>query len=297
MRGPGFAAIGVGTLLALVLGASPALALCTGSGDDTVALNALVQAGGRVTLPPGKCLVSSLNATNLVGAVIQGQGPGRTYLLPIPGATAAVVDLTGSSFVTLRDLQIGIGPGEPAAPQYPTVTSAGLLTAQRAGDASCNRLVLDNVQVTGSYTGWAWYNLGCASSEVRSSAFWNFHEPAAGVVTFTSKNIWGMTSAYRAIQTGIEYAADWAFFGTEMHADRLAGGAIAYPTFVCHACSAVKFYGRTIAGSGPAYVWTQTSDGMAVGPLYFYGVTFYSDNGTPAATTFGGTSATIYSVP
>ena len=289
--------VGLFALWTFFIGVRPAAALCTGTGDDTAALNTMVQAGGIVTLPAGKCLVSSLNATNLAGAVIQGQGPGRTYLLPLPGTTAAVVDLTGSSFVTLRDLQIGIGPGEPAAPQYPTVTSAGLLTAQRAGNASCNRLVIDNVQVTGSYTGWAWYNLGCASSEVRSSAFWNFSEVGAGTVTFTSKNIWGMGSLYQAIQAGLEYAADWAFFGTEMHADRLAGGAIAYPTFVCHACSAVKFYGRTIAGSGPAYVWTQTSDGMAVGPLYFYGVTFYSDNGTPAAATFGGTPTTIYSYP
>mgnify|MGYP001565858239 CR=1 FL=1 len=251
--------------------AAPAWAVCSG-GDDTAALNALVQAGGEVVLPAGTCHVTSLNATNLIGAVIRGQGPGRTILIPTPGAWAAIVDLTGSYYVRLADLTIGtwyLGT-TPIAP-------AGLLTAQRAGDMSSNRLVLDNVTISGCFSGWAWYNFGVASSSVRDSAFWNFCGPA---VTFTSSNIWGMWSQYQALTPGIAYAADWKIVSTEMHADRVEGGAGSV-TFVCAGCSSLRLIGCTLAGSGPALVWGQTVDGVAPGTVYTYGTFGYSDNGTP----------------
>jgi len=84
-----------GAALALLLFAVPALAsVCGGRTDDTRELNALLRAGGSVTLPAGHCLVSG-TLLMPAGTVLRGAGEGVTVIQAAPGADDPTLAIDG----------------------------------------------------------------------------------------------------------------------------------------------------------------------------------------------------------
>lgn len=267
------------TLMMLAIMAFPVVSLapaCLGT-DDTAFIQSFIDSGTQMSA--GRCVVGPLNVTNRVAPMVVGRGVGVTLLLP-RDAHSVVLDLTGSSFPEVRNLQIG-------DQSWPVVAQVGILMAQAHGNSAANRHVLTNVQVTGWYEGAAIYNYGVASSTIIASAFWNF-QPNAPTAIWTSDNNWAIQSPFALISNALEYATDWTFLGVEFHHDLLASGPSNQPTFVCRGCSSIRHIGGTIAGSGPMLVMFLDMAGAANAWLTYVGVGFYSDNGTPPGAIFGG---------
>jgi len=183
-----------------------------GSADDTPAINAAVSSNYAYVRLIGPCNVTSINLTNKQGIILEGEGNLRTRLQPLTSG-AQVIDLTGSSNITLRNFWL-------CGVCSPTVTPwSGIFAAQMQGNYNSDSIFIEHVRVDGKYQSAAFYNLGVASSTVTTSQFYNSNPSM--VVLFTANNYFGGTSAYQTVSTTQYVPSDWTFVGSEIHSQKL----------------------------------------------------------------------------
>jgi hypothetical protein len=255
----------------LMLAHSTALAqtpVRCGTGDDTAAVQAAINTN-VVLLPNGPCYVSQLNGINKVGLFISGFGL-NSELVPIRSGVNAVLDLTGSSHVILKDFRIC---GDCAPSISPTVA---LLLAQAQGSASSDALRIQNVRIDGCSSLASIYNLQVPSSRMLNSQIYN---RCGFTMIHTGNNFFGAASAFVKINAANNMVpSDWDIFGTEVHQLNTAtpqsaiwlGGVNGY-----------RHFGGNISSSNhPVSINAVAINGVVVGPnhLIFDGTTFYSDS-------------------
>jgi Pectate lyase superfamily protein len=250
----------------VVLGADP-----TGSTDSTAAIQSAItqaknQVGGKVHLPAGQYLVSSLNLTNLSGLAFEGDGVNVTRINPT-SSSGVVMDLTGSSNVTLKGFQIGYY-NQSAVPK------AAILLAQVASGSS-TEILFEDIYVSGSYSVATLYDYGVPSSHFLNSRFYNYDSAAVPTVYLTQSNAASVTSAFSTITTGNLSTSDLTFTGCEIHDFTQNSGA---GTVWLDGANQISWFGGNIScyKNGPAFVNIKTS---STG-LSFHGVTFYADSGS-----------------
>ncbi len=270
-------------LAPLILLSVPAsAAVVCGTADDTPAIQAAIDAGGKVVLPAGDCRVTSLNVTNRQGVTLEGQGTLATRLIPIQSGKV-VLDLTGSSNITLRDFRL-CGYCDMAI-----VSTIGILNAQSTLGYNSDVTGIVRVRVDGNFSLAAWYVHGVASSYASYAQFYNYQ---AGVPTviFTGNNFFGAASAFTTIDNTNSYPpSDWTLTQTEIHNfggswGLWIGGAMSF-----------RMYGGNISSSHPLVSLNAVV--MAYGTQYpanivMDGTTFYNDFlPAPACVLSGQTSA------
>lgn len=241
-----------------------------GTDDDTAAIQAAIDTGLPVQLPPGPCRISaSLNMTNRQGAMLVGCGIMATQIIPIVSGINAIIDLTGSSNATLRDLRI-FGYGD-----LTKVSKIGILSAQAADSYNSDATLIERVRVDGAFSLAAWFNLGVASSACAWSQFYNY-QPGAMTTIFTGNNFFGAASDRTAIDNSNTHVpSDWTLFQTETHN---MGNAAALWIGGAQSC---RWYGGNISSSALCVDNNAVTIGGANAyPQYnlFDGTTFYNDN-------------------
>jgi hypothetical protein len=240
-----------------------------GASDDTPAIQAALNTKKRVILPEGDCRVTSLNITNRQGVTLEGQGALATNLVPTqPGAN--VIDVTGSSNITLRNFRI-FGTATPDV-----VPSTGILNAQMAGSYASDVTTIEHVRVEGYFSLASWYNLAVASSYVNGSQFYNY-EPGGITAILTGNNFFGASSSFVPIDNSNSHVpSDWTIVATEFH--NFGNGW----TFWIGGAQSIRVYGgnmssqHAIVSMNSAVINGANSYPAAV---IFDGTTFYSDNG------------------
>jgi hypothetical protein len=253
---------------------SPYLAAGDGVTDDTKAIQAAIDDGGVVFFPAGVYMVGPLDLTNKSNLMLLGNG--QAQLLPIPNHSAwgqpygHIIDLSGSSYCTLRDLWIG-------APSFSgTLPATGIFIAQTPNGA-VNALRFDNVYLTGQYRAAAFYNYGGVSSQIYSCKFYNYlpggNHTRAGV--FSGRNVTGLQSQFTTIVSDQQPAGNWSIFGTEWHNFPGAGGNGS--TLLFDWVSDVNFFGGVVTGGGQEYFGVNG----AVSRIMALGLTFETE-GEPA---------------
>lgn len=203
----------VGGAFLLLAAAAPALALCTGTGDDTAEIQAMLP--GVASLPRGSCMLGG-TLWLPAGSILHGAGPDQTFLIPTtPGMS--MIEITGTA--TIRDLNLG-----PLGPPLPMVLSAGI-TANGVFD----RVRIDRVWVNGYFTSWAFAAFGgVASSSVTNSQFWNYQNGTWTVV--------------------LHQASDWTFIAVEAHEVQPSGRSGSSAVGFIES-SSIRWFGGNIAGS------------------------------------------------
>lgn len=235
--------------------------LTPSGGDDTPIIRAELVSKGYAELDVGEFKVTSLDMTNKQGWMLKGQGI-RTKLIPTSSGVN-VIDLTGSSNMTLRDFRIN-GVGQPVVP------SIGILCAQMDGNYNSDSIFIEGVRVDGSFSIATFYNLGVASSYVARSQFYN---DRAMVILFTAANYFGASSQFVTISTTQYVPSDWTFVGSEVHQLSPAFG------FFIGGSTGIRWYGGNIASSLYPVSLSGVAQSQPVDPnfIIFDGTTFYND--------------------
>lgn len=208
--------IAVGILLIPV----QVLALCDGTGDDTLAVQRAIST--RTPLPAGACMVSA-GLTVGAGERLSGQGVSVTYILPIVSGLNIVTAYQAGAVV--EDLQIG-------TPDWPYVSGVGLYAG---ASVPTDRILIRNVHITGKYS-LAFLCQMAVSSRMDFVQIWNFMPNT-------------MAAAWLA-------CTDWTLTQVEVHqqADSLIGGAAVW---LWYGSGDIRFFGGNISirtGSGGQYV-------------------------------------------
>lgn len=237
--------------------------------DDTPTAQAAINATRQLILPAGTCRFSSINATNLSGVSIIGQGNLISQIVPIQSGVN-VIDLTGSNTKTLRDFRI-CGYCDMSV-----IPSTGILDAQSSLAYSSDVTIIERVRVDGKFSLAAWYNLAVASSAISYSQFYNYN-PGGQVAIITGNNFFGAVSHFTTIDNSNNHTpSDWTFTQVEFHNLSGSGGAL----WIGGATS-LRFYGGNMSSSGiPVSInATLNGSGVAISPgwIIFDGVTFYND--------------------
>lgn len=209
--------------LALLLVASPAWALCDGTGDDTAAIQAMLP--GVASLPRGSCMLAG-TLTLPAGSVLQGAGPDQTFLIPTT-PSMSMIEITGTA--TIRDLNLG-----PLGPPPSMLLKAGI-TAQGLFD----RVRIERVWVNGYFTDWAFAALGgVASSSITNSQFWNYQNGTWTVI--------------------LVQVSDWTFSAVEAHEVQPSGRSGSSAVGFIDSFS-IRWFGGNIAGSNVLVNLSQSS--------------------------------------
>lgn len=251
--------------------------------DDASAINAAVAAavaasGGTIYIPANKsCMVSQINLTGIgVALTIRGEGVSSSRLMPLQNAASLtghghVIDLTGSSQLTLDNFEIGTFQTLAVAP-------TAIFLGQIAGNSS-NRLRFRNLYVTGQYTGATFYDFGVPSYEIFASDFYNYLPGAGshGVMYLTATNAFSYSSSFATVVGGTMNTSDIHCFNCELH--KFGGTGADNWVLRLDTTTNIAFYGGVINGGATAYVFT---DG-ACAHLSFFNTTF--ENEGPATVT------------
>ena len=247
-----------------------------GHHDDTLVIQTAIdkaqQVGGTVYLPPGKYLITSLNMTNRNQVSLIGANTLSTSLIARQDSVH-MIDLSGSMYCRLENFNINTGDRVPYT---------AILLGQNI-HWSANALHLQNLYVTGKYSVAALYCFGCQSSDIVNCDFYNYKPDDTPVVIFTKTNCAGVKSDFTELADAEVSTGDWTLVACEIHSFAAQhGGASKAPAVHLDGTGQMRWIGGNISGSGPAYVR------FSYGPRWtiFQGTTFYSDNGTPTATTF-----------
>lgn len=235
-----------------------------GAADDTPAINAAVAGNYSFVRLIGPCNVTSINLASKQGVILEGEGNLRTRLQPLTNG-ANVIDLTGSSNITLRNFWL-CGVCSPAI-----VPNVGILAAQMQGNYNSDSIFIEHVRVDGNFATASFYNLGVASSTVTKSQFYNARPSM--VVLFTANNYFGVASQYVSISTTQYVPSDWTFVGTEIHSLTTGFG------FFIGGSTAIRYYGGNIASSLYPVSLSGASQLQPVNPNFIImdGTTFYND--------------------
>lgn len=252
--------------------------------DDASAINAAIQAavtagGGVVLIPAGRSfLISQINLTGIgLGITIRGDsGVSSSKLMPMQTAASGtsnghVIDLTGSSQLTLDNFQIG-------SFQTLAVAPSALFFGQTNSNAA-NRVRVRNLYVSGRYSGATVYVYGTPSFEMFGSDFYNYQPGAGahGAMCLTRTNSFGYTSAFATIATGSWNMSDVHFFNCEFH--KFGGTGADSWVISMDGATNIAFYGGVINGGATAYVFY---DGT-IAHISYFNTTF--ENEGPATVT------------
>lgn len=254
------------TLLFAPFAHAQTLVTC-GTSDDTAAIQAAIGTHKKVVLPVGTCRVSSLNATNIPGLTIEGQGILATQIIPIQN-NVNVIDATGSSNILLRDFRICGFCNQSIVPKI------GILSGQSTAGYTSDVVGIERVRVDGKFSLSALYVHGTASSYVRSGQFYNY-QPNGMTAIITGNNFFGASSAFTTTDNGNHYApSDWTFTQTEFH--NFGNG---WAMWIGGATS-LRFYGGNVSSQHPlislnAVVLSSGTKHPA--NIIFDGTTFYGD--------------------
>jgi hypothetical protein len=246
--------------------------------DDTAAVQAAINAavsgggGGTVYFPAGKIfLVSRLNMTNMSGVHLEGAGPLASRIMPLSVASYGtsnghLIDMTGSLYVSISDLQIGAG----SALAVPTT---GIFLAQTSLGQS-NRIDLRNLYVSGKFTTDALYIYGVPSSHAIGLDLYNYVNGVGhhGPMQMTSTNSLGLTSSFATVATGTWNTSDFHFFDCEWH--KFAGAAADSSVIILDGVSNVGFFGGVVSGGATAYIFYYNTNAH----LTFANVTFETES-------------------
>lgn len=194
-------------------------AKCDGSTDDTAALNAawtaIVNTGGEIDLPQGKCMApnglkwntTSPNSTTL--RIIRGLGMMQSYIVTTNANIG--IELGGAVGVTLSDFTLQ-DTGTTAAVgifRYRTDWTLGY-------PGQCGSNVWDNVEVDGNYSIANIYSVGC---EVNNHRNVSGHNGGTGaVLAIAYNNCLGATGMTMPINAG----------GASNTVNHFDGGALLY---------------------------------------------------------------------
>jgi hypothetical protein len=146
---------------------------------------------GRVTLPAGTCRVRDVDATGLVGLIIEGAGP-RTVIVQLDPSRPAI-DLTGSTDVVIRDVAL-----RTAAPN--SVPALLLMTIQDR-EPETWYVTVERIRARGDWAIAPLYMFGWAGITVRNTTLENT-APWGAALVISSDNGWGLTSSYRQVSAG-----------------------------------------------------------------------------------------------
>lgn len=242
---------------------------------------------GKVWLQAGTYLVNGgLNLTGLQQTcLIEGSGIQTTNLI-ITTTTNAVVDITGSAGVTLRNLEINSNATANAA--------YGLLLASTSG-TGCDRLNFDHISITGKFTQAPLYIYGCSDARMDFVQIYGTNTSAPYVAFIGTANTLGATSVYATINTGTVATGDWTFNSVEIHdLSQVSGTSTVMPLAISinATSSPIRFFGGVIAGSPTGNAGYVTLVG-SVNNASFIGEQFYSDNGSSAPFAFYNAGSTI----
>ncbi len=239
-----------------------------GNTDDTSEIQSAINSSGYVELKPRATYhVGSLNITNTGGVTIKGCGRLSSVLKPIKSGVN-VIDLTGSTNITLEDFRIGGWPNNGIFPK------TGILNAQTDGSYASDATHIKGVRVDGAFSLAAWYNLQVASSMVVGSHFYNY-QASCPVVIHTGNNFFGATSDFTRINNANNNVpSDWSFLQCEIHSINAAAG------FWMGGTQSYRYFGGNIASSVmPVDMNGVVVNGAVSNPSYtiFDGTTFYAD--------------------
>ena len=190
-----------GTTLLNVM-APPYNAKCDDVADDTAALTAVGAAarslatagkGFKIVFSPGvKCKVTfpgvNWTSLNVYPSTVPGIIDGNGAVIDGQVSGAAVIDLLGSTTITIRDLQI-VGAGATTGIQWgrwhaPPVTSA-------------DRNLFENVSVLGTYTLASCYNNGSEiNTLIHVKCYNSGTAPTSYAAVFDGANTLGLTSQF-----------------------------------------------------------------------------------------------------
>lgn len=259
----------------------------TGTTSSTAAINNAIAAAcapgvrGIVWIQPGTYLVNGgVNATNIsAGCTINGGGLSAT-VLKITSSTNAILDMTGSSAVSVNNLQL-------------TDTGAfalfGLLLSTSGTPASpCNVNHFKGISITGHWIKAGINIYDCSDSSFENSQISNFNPSASAGVYISNTNDLVATSSFTTIITGTGQSGDWRFSSFEIHDLSVGSGtSTVVPLFISGVMSPIKFIGGVVAGSVIATSGGNVTFGGVPGTsVSFIGTQFYADNGTPSKFAF-----------
>lgn len=251
----------------------------TGNGvtDDTTAIQAAIDAaaanGGTVYVPGGIYIISRLNLTGLVKAVIiRGDGINASRFMPLAGTasygttTGHLFDCTGSNRLVFQDFQVG------AFDQTPEPTTAFFIAASSTNNG--DQVQFRGLHITGKYTVATLYVYGVASSQLNSASFWNY-KSGAGVWsagTFTATNVSGLASSFATVATGTQSTSDWTGQGVEFH--KLPGAGATGAAVILDAVGNLTWLGGNWTGGATNYIQMY---GTSI-DLSLLGVTFQTES-------------------
>lgn len=260
--------------------------------DDTTAIQNAINAartavgtnlpgGGIIFFPRGGYMISNLDMTNIAanyGIVVQGSGPGATIIYAKAGtssygtSTGHLFDLTGSSGLTFKDLQVG---GDAVGP---VPTTAFFMAPSNT--LTTNVIEFGNILVTGRYSAATMYNFGMVSSDSRKMILYNYKTGVSYTMYTTSTNALSLASAYTTVYASSSGVSNLTFFDCEFHH---FGDSSGFP-IKSNGTSNVLFVGGNISSnnSQAAYYVLDTETSY----IGFHSVAFYSDLGPAPANAF-----------
>lgn len=282
---------------------------CGAKGDgtttDTTAINAAVKVAcdghatvanpgpfvnGLAFFPPGNYIVDGgINADNYSGGhinsgcVIQGSGQTATILQTKTGFTNNILEILGTSNITVRDLWVKASAGS-------TVAQVILVAASNV--SGCNVIRFDNVGIQSDVNVNALFSVfSCTEGILTQVTMANYATGTHAVTALQSTNIYSASGTYATIDpSAISQAGGWNFVNTQIHdQSQVAGTSTVIPLQVQGGSAPNNFFGGIVAGSvasGTGGTITLTAGGGTLNNLGFYGTNFYADNGTQSAYTF-----------
>lgn len=275
----------------LAMGADPTGTL-PAAGIINQAISIVKTFKGVVRIPAGNYDVSGgIDGTEAPdtngGFTIEGEGITCTYLRATSGANA-ILDLTGSSAVTVKDLWIDAPNGAGVA--YGVLLAASLTHAN-------NVIKFENVVVSGWFTQVPIYTYHSSDGMWDHCQVANYLPGCVALLVHTSTNFLGAHSDFTDIATTTAgQAGDWTYTDFQLHDISVAypGQSSVIPLLVYGHHSPIKFVGGVIAGMiSQGHGGMVTIDGVSPGGLSFLGVQFYGDTGAQSDYVFYNRSSTV----
>lgn len=222
-----------------------------GTTDDTAALQAAFNMRGAIRLPAGQYVISTaINATNNWSAQMTVFGDGWTETglgSVIYAQTGGVaIDLTGSQFVSIRDLSIvSQGRSNPS--------TVGILFARATSPASeysqfntLQNVYIDIASDMTAYGGRGTVGVYNRAAEINS--YTNVYIKADTPVYFGTSNPWSVSSPYQTINDAIVSTSVLTISGAST---LTAKGSTCYSIYILNAYS-VDIIGAYLSGGNGA---------------------------------------------
>jgi hypothetical protein len=238
---------------------------------------------GTVYVPRGGYTgITTLDCTNCVGLVIQGDGSwGSAIYADAQTTSYPVIDCTQSNYVTIENLSIqaisSATGGQPAVmPQC-----AILISDSSAYPNSSNKIYLNKVNVYGWWRNCALGVLNSSDNNYIACIFSNYHT-SAPVVFVGNNNITNLQSAFIPVSTTHQAANENVFFGCEIHSSNVADPVC--NTLWLAGVETFQMFGGIVDGNGS----TQPSVYMlgSCNKIFFSGVKFYCQTAWPCPCLF-----------